>query len=166
MQRAASFAKGGQTPAQGSVCRRTLEKRLAERPQVEARPADEQRQLPARLNLGNLSEGGARPLSGRVIDLGRHEIYQVMRDAAPLFEGHFRRRQLDAAIDLYRIAVDNLAAEAQGERYPQLAFTRSRRSDDYDDGRFLSILGAHALVKRRKMMSIHTSASRSRAPSI
>jgi hypothetical protein len=131
---AAPLAQGAEPPAQARVRRRACEERLAERAQVEAAAADEDGEMAARLDRVNRPDGLARPVRGGVAHLRRDEVDEVVRDAAPLREGHLRRRDLDPAVDLHRVAVDHLAPEAQRERDPQIALARRGRADDRDDG--------------------------------
>jgi hypothetical protein len=54
-----------------------------------------------------------------------------MRHAAFFFFRRLGGRDLDALVNLHRIAIDHFAvAEAQGERDAELGFARGGRSDD------------------------------------
>src|SRR5207253_7998667 len=123
MLRSAPLANHGQSLAQAFIRRLGLEKGLAQRAQVKARPADYERNVTSCFYLFDFTLGIARPVARSVVDFGRHKIYQVMRYAAPLFKRNFGRRNLYLTINLHGIAIDNLAAEPQGERDPQIAFT-------------------------------------------
>ena len=162
---AAAFAQKHESAAQGRVGGRGLEEGLAQGAQVEARAADEERRAAARLNLVNRGERVARPVGGGVGALGRDEIYEVVRDAAPLVRRDFRRGDLDLSVDLYRVAVDDLAARAQRERDAEVALARGGRADDGDDGS----LGFYFCArreggKRRKATTSQMSISTASAP--
>jgi hypothetical protein len=135
---AAPLAQAFESAAQAFVRRRRVEEGLAQRAQVEARAADEQRRAAARLYLFNHAQRVARPVGGRVAYFGRDEVYEVMRHAAPLIEGNFRRRYLNLSVDLHGVAVDYLAARAKRERDAEVALARSGRADDGDEARPLA----------------------------
>src|SRR5205085_8515865 len=113
-----------------------LEERLAQRAQVEAGAPDEQGRAPARFNLFNRAQRVARPIGGSVANVGRDEIDQVVRHAAPFLERDFGRGYLYLAVDLHGVAVDYLAAHAQRERDSEVALARGRRPDDGDNRPF------------------------------
>jgi hypothetical protein len=55
----------------------------------------------------------------------------MMRHAAAFSVGNFRRGDLNLAIDLHGIKVDDFAIEGQRQPNPKLAFARSGRADYY-----------------------------------
>ena len=81
---ATALAQGDEPAAERGVRRRGLEEGLAQRAQVEAGAADEERRAAARLYLIHLHERVARPVGGGVISFGRDEVDEVVRDAASL----------------------------------------------------------------------------------
>jgi hypothetical protein len=91
--------------------------------QVKARPADKKDHVSASFNLINLCKRVARPVASRIVDFRRHEINQMVPNASPHVKWNFSRSNINLPIDLNGIAVDDLASEAQGERYAQIAFT-------------------------------------------
>jgi hypothetical protein len=113
---AAALAQRKEAAAQGRVGRRRLEERLAERAQVEAGATDEQRRAAACLNLFNHGQRVTRPVGGGVGAFGRDEVEQVVWDAAPLGGRQLGGGDLYLAVDLYGVAVDDLAAQTKRER--------------------------------------------------
>jgi len=151
--------------AGAKACEGARKEWLAQRAQVEARAADEQGRVAAPLYLVNRAQRVVRPVGGCVVHFRRHEVNQVVRHAAPLCGGDFGRGDLDLAVDLDGVAVDDLAARAQRERDAELALARSRRADDRDDRPRRLTLGAHGEGKRRqKRMTSQMTASRASAP--
>ena len=59
-----------------------------------------------------------------------------MRDAATFFHWNFGRGDVEAAIDLDGIAVDDLAVEAFGQGDAKIALARRRGADDRDQRSF------------------------------
>ena len=95
----------------------------------------------------------------------RKNIDEMVRNPAPCFHGNFCGPNLQPAVDLDGVAVDDLAARAQRERDAELALARSRRADDRDDRPRRLTLGAHGEGKRRqKRMTSQMTASRASAP--
>ena len=121
--------------------------------------------MAARLYLVNLPKRVARPVGGGVVHFGRDEVNQVVRHAAPLRERKFRSGDFYLAIDLYGVAVDDLAAQTQGERDAEFALAGSRRADDGDDRPRCLRYVAHAEGKtRRKIINSQMTASSASAP--
>src|ERR1041384_141578 len=74
----------------------------------------------------------------------------MMRHAAPLCKRHFGRGDLDLAIDLHRIAIDNLARESQR---------------DGDDRLLWRWVCCHVLCSsKRRMMTSQMTTSSTNAP--
>jgi hypothetical protein len=57
----------------------------------------------------------------------------VVRDAASLCDWHFRGRDLNALVNLNRIAIDDFPAETEGQLDSERALPGSRRANDGDD---------------------------------
>src|SRR4030095_7270523 len=84
---------------------------------------------------GNHRGGVTRELRGRVF-VGRiGDVDQVMRDAAPLVERHLVGGGVATAINRGRVAVDDLAVEALGERNAEGAFARGGGTKNRNQGR-------------------------------
>src|SRR2546423_3282475 len=165
MLNAPALAYACEATAQAFVRRRRFKKRLSKRAQVEARAADEQSGVAARLYLVNLPKRVARPVGGGVVHFGRDEVNQMVRHAAPPRGRNFRGGDFYLPVDLHGVAVDDLAVEPQGERDSELALARSRRADDGDDRPRCLRLGAHAEGKtRRKSINSQMTASSASAP--
>jgi hypothetical protein len=75
-------------------------------------------------------------LTGGVVDLRRDEVDQVMRNAFALFERDFGCGDLDLFVDLYGVAVDDLAVERERYFDSECAFAGCGWTNDGDDGRF------------------------------
>ena len=63
------------------------------------------------------------------------KIHQVMRNAALLGDGNFRRADIEAPIDLRGIADQNFAAEALRQRNSQRGFARGSRPQNHYEPR-------------------------------
>jgi hypothetical protein len=163
---AASRPDACQTRAQLFIGRRTRKERLSQRTQVKARAAHEDRETTASLNLNEFRQRRFSPSARREVDVRRNEVEQMMRHAASLCQRHFRRRDLDLLIDLYGVAVDDLAIEAQRQFDAEFAFTGSCWSRDSDNRRLCSGEIHEAENKRRKMSTAQMTASSASAPTI
>ncbi len=103
---------------------------------VEPRAADDNRQVASRLDLADGARGIHCELRGGV-DLGRiGDVDQVMRNAAAFVERHLVGADVEPAIDRRRVAVDDLAAEALGQRQRQRALAAGGRAENRDDQPF------------------------------
>src|SRR5258707_8300093 len=109
---ATSIAYFGQARPQRFYRRWAVKEWLAQRAEVETRAANQQSRTATTLDLFDLFNCGSGPVRGRKIHPRRNEIDQVMRYAPTLFQGHLRRRYLNALIDLYGIPVDDLTVDA------------------------------------------------------
>ena len=63
------------------------------------------------------------------------KVEKVMRNAPPLFRSGFAGSDIEAAIDLRRIAGQNLSAKPFRQGNGQRRFARGRRAKNYDHGR-------------------------------
>ena len=63
-----------------------------------------------------------------------------MRYAATLFDGDLRRSDLNVAVNLDRVTIHDLAAEAQSQLDSQFALPGSSGANDRNDGRSLDRL--------------------------
>src|SRR6185436_9220028 len=124
------FAYSAKPAAEFRISRRAGKEWLPQRAQVETRSSGEDRAISPALNFLNRLGGGAGPVAGREVHFRWHEVNQMMRDAATLCDRDFCRGDLNALVDLHRIAVDDLAADRQRDCDRQVAFARSRRPDD------------------------------------
>src|SRR5205085_3577131 len=89
----------------------------------------------------------------------------MMRHALSFRKRHFGRGDLDLAIDLHRVAIDDLAIEAQRERDAERALPRRGRPHDGDDGSLWRRVWRHVLCNsKRKMMTSQMMASSASAP--
>jgi hypothetical protein len=64
-------------------------------------------------------------------------VHEVVRDAAPLGDGELGGADVHAAVDLHRVGVDHLAAQALGEVEGEPGLAGRGRPDDGDDRRGL-----------------------------
>ena len=103
------------------------------RAQVEPTAADQDRRPPAG---GDLSEGDARAageLAGRVALGGIENVDEVVRHPGALGERRLGGADVEPAVDLQRVGVDDLSAQSLGESERQRALSRCGRTDDGDD---------------------------------
>ena len=74
--------------------------------------------------------GQLRVLRHAEVALGIHEIDQVVRHALPLFGGRLSRRRVETAVDLERIAADDLAVDPARDLDREFRLAGSGRTDD------------------------------------
>src|SRR6266481_9766291 len=98
--------------------------------------------MPTGFYLGDLLSRGSRPVSRCKIHQWRDKVDQMMWHAAPLCQWRLCRRYLNALIDLDRVAVNNLAADAPRQLDPQLALSGSCGTDNGNDARSADIPSA------------------------
>src|SRR5689334_19649439 len=89
------LADAVETAAELFIGLRADEEWFAQRAQVETGAADEQRNAAATLDLFDCSRCFASPFDGRVIDVRRDEVDQVMGNALSFLDGDLRSRDLD-----------------------------------------------------------------------
>src|SRR5687768_10562822 len=94
------FSNPVETSTKALVRRWTHEERLPERSQVKAGAADEQRHAAATLDFFDLDCSFTCPFDGGVVDVRRDKVDQMMRDAFPFFERHFRGGDLNFFVNL------------------------------------------------------------------
>jgi hypothetical protein len=68
------------------------------------------------MHVPNDRGGVARVLRGGVVLYRVDDVDQMMRDAAPVGLGDLVRADVESAVDRCRIAVDDLAVVARGDR--------------------------------------------------
>ncbi len=124
-----------QLGAQRRVARRPGKQAVAHGLEIEAGAADQQSRPPAR---GDRRDLGARQRRvARAVERlgGLDDIEQMVRRAGPQLRARLGAADVEAAVDLARIAVDDLAADQLGDADRQLGFAAAGRADDGDDGR-------------------------------
>src|SRR5215207_3022440 len=92
--------------------------------------ADKNRQPSPGLDLADDACSVAGKLRGGVDRRRLDDVNQVMGDAPPLLERHLVGADVEPAINRRRIAVDDLAAEAFGEREREGALATRGRPED------------------------------------
>jgi hypothetical protein len=75
--------------------------------------------------IGNGVPSGACKLARREQSVRLQNIDQMMRNSAPLVRAQFGRADIEMAIYLERIAVDDFSLERLGQKQRQIAFPRS-----------------------------------------
>src|SRR5262249_49860038 len=101
--------------------------------QIEPGTADEQHLPAARFDVGNRGDGElavARAVE-RLIRID--DVVEMMRCPRALGETRLRTPDVEPAVDLARIGVDDLRADALGDIDRDLALAGSRRADDGGD---------------------------------
>ena len=99
---------------------------------VEAGPADDDRQPPARDNVRDRGARDGGPARRVKRFVRADEVQRVVGHAAPLFDRRLGRADVHADVDLRRIAGDDLAAGALREGEAQRALARRRRAQHGD----------------------------------
>src|SRR5258708_24795109 len=142
MSGAAAFADSCEPRTQVFIRRGAIKKRQAQGAQIEAGATNEQSRMTTTFNLSDLFNCSPRPISSCEIYQWRDEVDQMMRYATTLCEGHLCRRYLNAMIDLDRVAVNDLAADASRKLDSQLALSGSGGTHNGNDARSADILSA------------------------
>jgi hypothetical protein len=75
--------------------------------------------------------------------MGGEDIKEMMRDAGPLSGGSFRGADVEAAVDLKGIAIDDFAMTVAGEGESEVAFAGGCGSADDEKG--MKSAGGHNL---------------------
>ncbi len=122
-----------QPRAQVFVSAWPLEQPFQRRPQVESRAADHHRRLSPSRDLLQCRARQPRVVAGAGFLMPIEDVDQVMGDAASFAGGRLRRTDVEAAIKLDRVVVDDLAAQTLGETDRQLALARRRRPQHGDE---------------------------------
>src|SRR5205085_7679966 len=97
------FPEFDESFAKSRVCRGSFKERIHQRPQIEPRAAYENGHFSTRLNLTDRTRRILGPVGGGVIDVWIDVVDQVVWNPTSFLHCWFRRRNLDLAIDLYRI---------------------------------------------------------------
>jgi hypothetical protein len=137
-----------------------------ERAEVESRAGGEDGELRAEAEIVKREKSVAAVVAGGEDFIGLHEVDQMMRDAfliAPRVTGYaracrrdFRGADVEAAIDLSRVADQDFAVEAFGERDGESGFAGGGGAEDDDQalGRFgrrghmIRSAGTHTVIAR------------------
>jgi hypothetical protein len=89
-----------------------------------------------------------------------------MWNTLPFCNGNFGSSNLDTAIDLHRIAIDDLAIELESDLNPERALPGSSRTY-YNDNWIPRLIGSHARENTmRKRITAQMRRSNSRPPMI
>src|SRR5438128_2305909 len=126
----ASFTNSSKPGPQFFVRRGTGEERLSQSAQVEPGAADQQDAMATCFDLFDLFQSRARPIPRGEIHQRRNKVDQMMGNAATLVHRNFSRGNLNSLVNLYRIAVNDLAAKAQCQVDSQRALAGSGWADD------------------------------------
>src|SRR5881397_3819845 len=145
---------GFQPGSQSGVPPRARKEAACQRAIVEPRPAHENREFAASVNPAHGGRGVPRVLGCRVLVHRINDVDQVMRDAAPGFERHFVCTDVESSIDGRRVAVDDLAVVALGQRERQRAFAGRRRTEYRNEqrpGHYVTAISTYTMNARRRM---------------
>jgi hypothetical protein len=127
--RAFAFEQLKQAWANTFINLRRVEKPGRQRAQIKACAADQPSVLP-RASMSAMTRARAfGPSYSRKVDSRFDNVNQVMRDTALFCGWDFGGRDVQAAIDLHRIAIDDFTIEAFGECEAKIAFAGSGRAD-------------------------------------
>jgi hypothetical protein len=100
---------------------------------IKARTPDEDRQLAARVNVGDHRSGVSSIPRRGVLLGGIGNVDEVMRDAAPFSHRDLVGADVEASIHGGRVAVDDLAVESFGDGDSERALPRRGRPEDRDE---------------------------------
>jgi hypothetical protein len=139
--------------AQRRVGRRIGEQPFQERADVEARAAHQEHRAAAPVDLGGGGPRVGRVAAGVVRLVGAHHVEQVVRDARALLERRLGGPDVEVAVDLHRVGVHDLAAEAQGELDRERRLAGGGRARHDDDGRRLRCGGRHGQARPKRRSS-------------
>jgi hypothetical protein len=126
--RAPPFSNLGQSLPEFWIGRRAGKERLSKGSKIKSGPAYENRSSAPAFNFPDLLQSVLRPLPGCVGRFGWGHVNQVMRNAPHLFRGYLCCGDSDPLVNLYRIAINDLAIQSKGNFNTQRAFTRGRRT--------------------------------------
>jgi hypothetical protein len=122
--------------ANGFVASGQLRQTFEKRAQVESRSTDDDGKMPARGNSGDGFPRGSRIFAGRENLRWIDYVDQMLRDAVNIrFQIRDRSRNLsradvESAIELKRIAVDDFSVELGGEAQRERRFSRAGGTDN------------------------------------
>ena len=119
-----------QPVAQRLIPDRSLKKSFEQRTQVEAGASRQNGKPAARRNFRDGRARQARVFAGSAELVGIENIDQVMGNTAALGQRQFRRANIEVAIYLQRVAVDNFSVELFRDEKCQIALSRSGRAGD------------------------------------
>ena len=110
---------------------------FSKRAQVKARSTRDNGQPGSRRNLAQSSTGQTAVFARSEGLVGIGNINQVMRKTRAFFRGWLGGAQVHAAINGYRVATDDLAAESLAERQRKRRLAGTRRPQNENHKRFL-----------------------------
>lgn len=110
---------------------RALEKTLEQRPEIEPRPAHDNRQPAALADLCKHARRFPAVVARREDFAGFDHIKQVMRDASSLCPRNLPRPDVKAPVNLHRIAIHDFACAASGEEKRQRGFSCRRGAHNH-----------------------------------
>src|SRR5689334_6080511 len=114
------------------VADRSRREALEQRAQVKAGAAHHDWKPAAELNRRNNFSGQARIRTSREVLIEIDDVDQVMTNAAPLDRRQLGAADLQAAVDLNRVATDDLSRESFGQHQAEFTFAGTRGTKDHD----------------------------------
>ncbi len=129
-------AAGGnrfESRAQPAVPSRSREQAARQRAIVEAGAAHEERQSVPRMDVADRGSSVAGILRGRILRGRLDDVDEMVRDTTLFGQWDLVGADVESTIDRGRIAIDDLAATALGERESECALPRRGRTQDGDD---------------------------------
>jgi len=138
--RPARFA-GGESVAQSLIARGPFEKSIEQGPQVKTGTAGNDREPSSGRYVSDSESGKAGVLAGGKDFVGVNDIEKVVRNAAAFRGRKFSRSDIEVAIDLQRVAINNFAAEGVSYFERECAFSRSCWPGDRNQRRLGRVTG-------------------------
>ena len=112
----AASGKGAQSRTQAVIALRSGREPFQQSTQVKTRAADKYRKRAALPDLLEHRPGEARVSPRRQLFCWRDYIYKMMRNPAPFALGKLGRANIESAMNLHRVEVDDFAAQLAGQR--------------------------------------------------
>ncbi len=131
MEPAGAFGfDGGEAGAKGRVGGGSLEQTVEQGADIEPGAAADDRQASADGDFGDEGAGAAGKFTGGEDFVGLQEVEEVVGDTLAFARGDFGGADIQALIELQRIAVNDFALEGMGEMNGEVTFAGSRWTDN------------------------------------
>jgi hypothetical protein len=109
---------------------RSLEESFQQRPQIETRSPDHKRDLPPGFDLLQQLTPGCHEITGCEYLVRQKEIQEMMRDSSLFSHGSFGGANIEIAINLDGVAIDDFSVELTRQVNGQAGFSGSRGAEN------------------------------------
>jgi hypothetical protein len=124
-----------QAQSKGLIPSRQRRQSFEERAQVKPRTADDNRKMPTPGDFGDRFARGAGVLAGRVNLRRLQHVDHVLANSAGLVWRNLGGADVESAIELKRVAVDDLSLKFGGNPQSERAFSRAGWADNCNQER-------------------------------